>query len=458
MNNGILVRVLLLLSAFIVTASGQTVKYSALVTGAKLPYGKNVSITGDLSDLKCGTQKIVDFMNVNGISVTYLGQTSPAATAGINGTAFTIPLGALPADTAVYLQFKITGKMAVAAQAKVIAALINSDQFWRARQAFLELTRGQAQTVVTDEAARFLRSLSDQSGALTQALQSQISCVSITDVTTAAVTAMGKVLPSLANLPQRLSDLIKGHPIDGLTASMTVSEAAAYIAAHVQNGPDYKRGGKPLTGNALTAAKDAVQAFVQDYQIVRDALAVDLVAQVNQAALLDLSSTTTDLEKYAGFDVGAAYVPRINELRQFFMINIYPGGPVELDTKGLISKDWTKRFSIAVGFSLGDLSSNAHSRVKGDSAFMYGVGYRINKYFRLNIGAVIYRDSGAGNALLNEFSIGPSIDLTALPGLKSLFASASGGGNSTSASGTGNSAGTSGTGSSKNGSGTGGSK
>jgi hypothetical protein len=412
------------------SACAQTVKYSALATGTKLPYGKNVTITGDLSDLKCGTQqKIVDFLNISAISVSYLGQTSAAATATVTGTSLSVSLGSLPADTAVNLQFKITGKMTAAVQNNVMPALVESDQFRRALDAFFQLTVNQPSSVVNDEAARLLRSVSDSSGALTKALQSQLSCVSITDVTAAAVAGLQKNLPSLVNLNQRLADL-KARKLDGLNDSMTVSEASDFITGHLKKDADYQRGGAALAGEMLKAAKASVDAFSQDCQAVRNAFAFDLVAQLNQAVLIDLASATTDLQKYAGFDVGAAYVPRINELREFFMINIYPWGPVGLDTQGLISKDWEGRFSLAVGFSLADLSSNAHSRVKGESAFMYGLGYRINKYFRLNVGGVMYRDAGAGNGLLNEFSIGPSIDLSALPGLKQLFASASGGGTS----------------------------
>jgi len=118
------------------------------------------------------------------------------------------------------------------------------------------------------------------------------------------------------------------------------------------------------------------------------------------------------------------------------MVNVYPFGPVDLDTNGMALVNWKSRFSIALGMSLGDLSTSAKSRIKGDNAFVYGLGYRINKYFRVSVGGMTYRDAGSGNGLLNELFIGPSIDLTALPGLKQIFASASGKSSGTPAAGT----------------------
>jgi hypothetical protein len=97
---------------------------------------------------------------------------------------------------------------------------------------------------------------------------------------------------------------------------------------------------------------------------------------------------------------------------------------VDLDTNGLAAiKGWKSRFSIALGASIGDISANSGSRVKNDKAFVYGVGYRINKYFRVSAGGAVFRDTKTFD-LHNEAFIGPSIDLTALPGLKQIFASA----------------------------------
>ena len=61
--------------------------------------------------------------------------------------------------------------------------------------------------------------------------------------------------------------------------------------------------------------------------------------------------------------------------------------------------------------------------MKEENAFVYGVGFRLNKYFRVTAGGMVFRSSGATQcSLCNEFFVGPSIDLTALPGLRQIFA------------------------------------
>ena len=392
-------------------ASAQNVKYTTIANGGKLPYGKAVTITGDLKDFKCGDKTIADAVGIATITVTWLGQTTPAATATISGTSsWSVALGSLPPDTAVNLQFKVTGKMNDATKDKVVSALAGSDDFQRALATFYQMTLKQSTSVVNEEAERLLSSISDKTGALTQALGGALACASATTTATAAVANLRANLPALFDLNNRLDDL-KFHYKDQFTAAMSASDAYELIKQ------------KSLKD---TEKLIFIQKFTRDYEKVRDGLAVDVVSQWSLGVQQDISSTTTDFDKYAGVDVGAVYVPRINELRQFFMVNVYPWGPVVLDSNGLMMRNWKQRTALAFGVSLGDLSSNANSRVKKENAFVYGLSYRINKYFRITAGGVLYRESAPGSRLLNEFAFGPSIDITALPGLKQVFASASG--------------------------------
>jgi hypothetical protein len=140
--------------------------------------------------------------------------------------------------------------------------------------------------------------------------------------------------------------------------------------------------------------------FKEAYEKVVAVFQIDVLAQLSVGVQMEVSSVTTDVAKYAGFDVGAIYIPRMNELRQFLVANIYPFGPVDLDTNGVALMSMRSRFSISLGASLGDLSSNAKSRVRSENAFVYGVGYRLNKYFRVSVGGAVYRDSGPGNGFL----------------------------------------------------------
>lgn len=404
-------------------SSSNTVQWADLVKGGKLPYGGNVTLAGQLSDLTCGTQPISNVLNITGITVSYLGQTSPAATATIvsGSNAWTAPLGSLPADTAVNLQLKVTGNISAAKQSEIVGDLMADASFQRSLKIFLQSANGQT-SVFTQDLQIMLNGISDKSGALTNALQSVLpSCVVVTDVTAAAVKGFAGST-GFINLPLRVTEFGKAiapKTLDGYDEKMSPAELDAFIRA--SNGK-YASNKTALTTDELPFVQAREKDFQTAYQSALSAFGGDVVAQLNQGVVLSQSSTTQDLNKYAGFDAGALYAPRINELRGFYMVHIYPTGPVDLDTSGRIP--FLDRWSIAVGASTGDISSNGASRVKGDKAFVYGVGFRINKYFRVTAGGLLYRDA-VGNRLLNELFIGPSIDITALPGLQSIFASSS---------------------------------
>jgi hypothetical protein len=145
----------------------------------------------------------------------------------------------------------------------------------------------------------------------------------------------------------------------------------------------------------------------------------------------EASDVVCDLQKYAGFDVGALYSFRLSELRSFAVLNIYFLGPAEFKPGGLLQG--RQRISLAFGVAIKDISGSTKSKISGENAFVYGLGYRLNKYFRVNVGGMLYRANlpggsnstgGANGTLRQEFFIGPSIDVTALSGLQSIFAKA----------------------------------
>jgi hypothetical protein len=404
-------------------SSSNTVQWADLVKGGKLPYGRSVTLAGQLSDLTCGTKRISDVLSITAITVSYLGQPSQATAATISGSRWTAPLGSLPADTAVNLQLKVTGNVSSAKRGEIIDDLLADAYFQRSLSLFLQNANGQSSAVFNLDAQIMLNGISDRSGPLTNILQNLLpSCAVATDVTAAAVKGLQvNSSTDLLGLAGRVSDVGKQvDKLDGYDPTMTAGQLDAFIKA--KRGGYTKSGGQALTDNETAAVQQAADAFEKSYQSVLAAFGGDVIAQLSQGVVLSQSSTTQDLNKYAGFDAGALYAPRINELRGYYMVHIYPTGPVELDTSGHIP--FWDHWSIAVGESTGDLSSNGASRVKSDKAFVYGLGFRLNKYFRVTAGGMLYRDS-AGNRLLNEAFIGPSVDITALPGLKSVFASSS---------------------------------
>jgi hypothetical protein len=401
-------------------SSANTVQWADLVNGGKLPYGSSVTLVGKLGDLTCGKTPISDVLDITAIAVSYAGQTSPAIAAAISDPNWTASLGSLSADTTVNLQLKVTGTISPALQAKIVDELLADPSFQAGLKLFVTTVNGQSTVTDFDRGAQlFLSVISDKSGALTKILQGLLpSCTVVTDVTTAAVKALQANPVPLLGLTQDMIDF-GDRGVDGYDKNMTAGALFAFIKAAKNS---YTKEQKALEGGNLKAAQNAAAEFQKAYQAVLPAFGGEVIAQLSQGVALSQSSTTQDLNKYAGFDAGALYAPRINELRGFYMVHIYPTGPVELETSGHIRiRD---RFSIAFGESTGDLSSNGASRVKNDKAFVYGMGVRINKYFRLTVGGMVYRDA-VGNRLLNEVFIGPSIDITALPGLKSAFASSS---------------------------------
>ena len=405
------------------SSGSSATQYSSIASGGKLPYGKSVTLTGQTSDIKCGSQAISDVIDISGISVSYLGQTSTPSAGTITGNTWTAPLGSLPADATIDLQLKVTGKLSDATATDVTNELLADPRFLTAVNGFFAATNAAANdqsspkvitsAMATQEAQMVLDNISGKNGALTQILGRLLPspCSVATDVTAAAMMGLRTNETALLNFQTRAGDLRKpGVHVPGLDPNASAADAYKLVKT-LKIDPDDK------------ATNAVVRLYMRDYEAILGAFKVDVVAQLSQGVQLTQVTDTADLNKYAGFDVGAMYAPRINELRQFDMVHIYPFGPVELDTSGGVP--FKGRWSIALGASVGDLSSNGKSRVKGDKAFVYGVGFRINKYFRISAGGMLYRDA-IGNGLLNELFIGPSIDVTALPGLKQMFSSSSG--------------------------------
>ena len=165
--------------------------------------------------------------------------------------------------------------------------------------------------------------------------------------------------------------------------------------------------------------------FVTAYETATGTLKNALVETVSQTVTITHSVptstlSTSDLQKYAGIDYAALYVPNSEELRQFVLANIY-WGSVDDSPAALNVKDrwFQSRFSLSVGWCVGDLSNNQNSDIDGNNAFAFGIGFRLNKYFRLSAGSMQYR-SKSGGTLRGDPFFGISIDVTAFDALKGL--------------------------------------
>ena len=419
---------LVFLSLFLsAVAAGDSIKYADLLKGdKKLPYGKSVVLTGKLSELKCDSQKLPGVLTATAIQATYLGQKTTPGAGTVEGDNWSAPLGVLPSGVSIQLRLKITGAITRTRSGAVVSALVASDQFQRELKHYFNVTLSGGPAVREEEARRFLRNLSDQQGALTAILRQQAPCVTSTETIRVLSGSLHTVLSELVSLDTRAKDLTV-HELDAFKGITSAAAAYQVITTVLKTDADYKKAGQPLVdqppSEPLSSAKRSVEKFKRDYEAAIRGIEQQVVAELAQAVEMDATVDTSDLEKYAGFDVGAIYVPRVDELRQFFMVHVYPLGPVELDTNGPLKGGWS-RFSLAFGMSLGDFSGREGSRISNQNVFVYGVGYRLNKYFRISAGAALYREASPRNGLLHEAFIGPSIDITALPGLRQIFSRA----------------------------------
>ena len=127
-----------------------------------------------------------------------------------------------------------------------------------------------------------------------------------------------------------------------------------------------------------------------------------------------------DLQRYAGIDIGGLYAPSIDELRQFLLINIYFGAVDDKPRRFSSSQDfWVSRFSLSVGAEMGDLGGSDDAVIRDGKAYAIGVGFRLNKYFRLGVGSMLYR-SVSHNDLRSAGYVVISMGLTGFRALEGL--------------------------------------
>ena len=390
--------------------------------GKKLPYGKSVVITGKVSEVPCNGRPLNEIMTPSSVHVSYLGQRDTLGPGVVQNDIWSAPLGVLPPDTTVQIRVRFTGDLTSDKSNEIISTLIADPQFQNHLRSFLSVTTGQSSLVVQEEATRLLRNITDQDGLLTKALKAHAPCLEVSEITSRIAARFASSLPALANILTRMKEVLDIQ-LDSTSTNMPAS-ALHHFAMTLKTDAAYKKDRQPLEGSDLEDAKESVHLFQRDYENLQTAFRQTVAVEVANTALMERAVDTTDLEKYAGFDAGAVYVYRLDELRHFFTINIHPFGPVELDTQGLLTGGWRKRFSITFGVSTGDFSGKENSRIKSDNAFVYGIGWRINKYFRLSVGVMLFREASPRNALLHETFVGTSVDITALPGLRRIFARA----------------------------------
>ncbi len=79
-----------------------------------------------------------------------------------------------------------------------------------------------------------------------------------------------------------------------------------------------------------------------------------------------------------------------------------------------------QRFSVSGGISLGDISGQQDPPFKQNYAFVFGGGWRLNKYVRLFAGDLLYRNK-ISDRMNHAFCFGVSTDVAALGNITGLF-------------------------------------
>ena len=79
-----------------------------------------------------------------------------------------------------------------------------------------------------------------------------------------------------------------------------------------------------------------------------------------------------------------------------------------------------QRFSISGGVSVGDISGQQSSPFASDYAYVAGAGWRLNKYFRLLAGDLLYRNKTT-DRINHAFTFGVSVDFAALGNITTVF-------------------------------------
>jgi hypothetical protein len=407
------------------------IKYSDLRNRKiKLPYNTRVTITGAVDELIVGAKKLSDLVTIDACGAQYTvdGAETVIASTPVKGTQWSVTVGPFPENKPVDLKFHFSGKLAPSEATRVLNEVLNSTEFRVILDAFYQSATGQTSEMQLAKADIF-------TNALAEVVQKRLSTGIALDLDTMR-TALRRVfavlnfdasLQAWRNIVSTVNaSLETGNRIQlGSTPSETIDNAKKLTDADIDKLTVVL---EPLR-QQLKLARKRVD---DDWGRLQTTVQVAVAADIAVAATVIESALVQDLQKYAGFDGAAMYVPRLNELRSFVTVSIYPG-PVSLTPEGgLQARD---RWSLTLGIAIDDISGGdlSKTKIRGQNAYVYGLGFRLNKYFRLTTGALVYRTGNingatqpATNSLRHEFFIGPSIDITALPGLKTIFASSTG--------------------------------
>ena len=161
-----------------------------------------------------------------------------------------------------------------------------------------------------------------------------------------------------------------------------------------------------LTKNRISELLDQYAAYKESSEIIKTIITDKIEKTVSDLQLIseysssfESSVTISDLEYYAGFDIGYFIVSDQN-VYPFFTVNIYPHKvEINKDPQGL----W-ERLSLSGGIAIksADIPSNG-------MVYMLGLGFRMNKLFRITAGTAFYQDITT-KKIKGEYTAGLSLN------------------------------------------------
>lgn len=413
-------------------ASAGSVDYVKLQKNlVRLEYGEAFSITGKASQVEVkdqGEEKpISDYMKLTGLKLDYQvsGQASVSKTGEVSEDgSFSVAVDKLPENAKVTFRFLFTGELKGDYVSSKLQELLSGQAFPASVKSFFEAARGENTAVFklkTKEFAEVLATI------LRKDLPLDLKVSEKEALADFLAKKLGEdlVLAAFLNLATRRQNAITF--VNALAPDLKLERVAEDVSM-----PQLRQAVKQQI-DLMMAARKEVPASLTQYAETYDNLLKLFPKEVQIATSFTSVAEDVgvkDFEKYAGVDVGAIYIPRVQELRAFFTVNIYWGAvedapaPAGKPLKGpaKVGQWLQQRLSFSVGFSLKDLSGRApeKSQVYSNSAFLAGLGFRLNKYFRFSAGDAIVRDR-ASNKLAHALYLGPSVDITALQNLRVLF-------------------------------------
>ena len=429
------------------TSSGAVAYLDLKSQKVALPYGQQFTITGDTNDVQLSGIALKDLMKAQTVAGDYTtsdGNKGTITPSSITGTSWQVSIGKLAADTSVTINFQFTGTLLPAVQQTVISNMMADPAYKAATSQFISSAQGKdsaaalgAMTLLSQSTVDVLTSVLNQKGLTPKSpadLKSSLGPVIVTNIE--PIFNLSQHFPELQNPAFHVADLV-GTEVSALSAQQLNDKLNGLSDSDYETWKSKLK----LADAIRDAVKEAARRFTDAYRNVATALNTGMQSVMFQGSSSlavgndQQSDVVSDLKKYAGFDVGALYSYRLSELRSFAMVHIY-FGPIQLKTDAppLKPGPWEiirQRISLAFGMALKDLSGASNSKISSENAFVYGMGVRLNKYFRLSAGGMLYRTtlpavngktSPASGALRQEIFVGPSIDVTALSALKSIFA------------------------------------